>query len=97
MTLGQKIKKLRTDRNLSQADFAKSIGINQSTISYIEKSSKIHMVTLRKISDKYKVKMNELLSDTKMNEVDTLKSEIAYLLKQNKLLEQMVELLKKQK
>ena len=77
--------------------FAKSIGCKQSTISYIEKSSKIHMATLKKISEKYKVKMAELLSDTKMTEVDKLKTENAYLLKQNKLLEQMVELLKRER
>ena len=37
MTIGERFKELRVKNNLKQIDFAKKIGISQSTLSEIEK------------------------------------------------------------
>lgn len=38
MTLGERIKELRVDKNLSQAQLAKEIGVSQKAIDYWERN-----------------------------------------------------------
>ncbi|WP_243124838.1 helix-turn-helix domain-containing protein [Clostridium cuniculi] len=62
--LGDKIKDLRKDRNLTQVQLAKEIGIAQSTLGMIEKNrTPAGRKTLIKLADFFGVTVDYLLSD----------------------------------
>ncbi|MFO1444574.1 helix-turn-helix transcriptional regulator [Bacillus sp. Bva_UNVM-123] len=62
MTVGERLRSLRITQNLSQAEFAKSIGIKQSSLSLIEKgTTKPSIDTILAASKKYGVTTDWLL------------------------------------
>ncbi|HAY3898143.1 TPA: helix-turn-helix transcriptional regulator [Escherichia coli] len=61
--LGDKIKKLREDKRMTQQELADSIGIAQSTIGMIEKGRTCGRKTLVKLADFFGVTVDYLLSD----------------------------------
>lgn len=63
--IGDKIYKFRKSRNLSQEEFANSIGVTRQIVSKWESNQAIPGVDkLKKISDVYNVSYSELLNDT---------------------------------
>ena len=63
--IGDKIYKLRKSKNLSQEEFANSIGVTRQIVSKWESNQSIPGVDkLKKISDVYNIPYNELLNDT---------------------------------
>ena len=64
--IGDKIYKFRKSKNLSQEEFANSIGVTRQIVSKWEMNQSIPGVDkLKKISDVYKIPYEELLSGTK--------------------------------
>lgn len=62
--IGQKIKNIRKINSLNQVDFAKVIGISQSTLSDIESGkSNPSIETLISLHEKYNVNLNWLIKD----------------------------------
>lgn len=62
MTIHKKIKQLRKDREIKQADLAKQIGVPQSTLSKYENGNlRIDTDTLTKIAVALEVSVDELL------------------------------------
>ncbi|WP_056686382.1 helix-turn-helix domain-containing protein [Cytobacillus solani] len=62
MTVGERLKSLRITQNLSQAEFANSIGIKQSSLSHIEKgTTKPSIDTILAASKEYGVTTDWLL------------------------------------
>jgi transcriptional regulator with XRE-family HTH domain len=76
--LGDKIKKLRKERNLTQVQLAKAIGIAQSTIGMIESNKRpAGRETLIKLAEFFNVTVDYLLSeDNESSEASTEKPEI---------------------
>ena len=63
--IGDKIYKFRKSKNLSQEEFANSIGVTRQIVSKWESNQSIPGVDkLKKISDVYNIPYNELLNDT---------------------------------
>ena len=63
--IGDKIYKFRKKMNLSQEEFANSIGVTRQIVSKWESNQSIPMVDkLKKISDVYNIPYDELLSGT---------------------------------
>jgi transcriptional regulator with XRE-family HTH domain len=63
MSFGDRLKKLRKSKNLSQQEFANRIGINRSTYSRYEiDDNQADYDTLKKISDFYDVSIDYLLT-----------------------------------
>ena len=64
MTLGEKIKELRTDRNLTQAQLANIIGVSQKAIDYWERNINEpkagYIISLVKF---FEITFDEFLSD----------------------------------
>lgn len=74
--LGDKIKDLRKDKNLTQVQLAKEIGIAQSTLGMIEKNrTPAGRKTLIKLADFFGVTVDYLLSDDEKTD-KTIKPEI---------------------
>lgn len=71
--LGDKIKKLRKERNLTQVQLAKAIGIAQSTIGMIESNKRpAGRETLIKLAEFFNVTVDYLLSEDDENKkIDT--------------------------
>ncbi|MBL7664539.1 MAG: helix-turn-helix transcriptional regulator [Bacteriovoracaceae bacterium] len=58
------IKSLRTEKNLSQEDMAKNLGMNQMTISRIESGQReITFEEMRKICHMLKIRMTKLIRE----------------------------------
>jgi len=51
LQVGLKIKKQRQEKDLTQQDLAKKLGISQQIISRIEKGGNINLLTIKKIAD----------------------------------------------
>ena len=65
MDFGTIIYNLRTDRNLSQIEFARRIGSSQAAITSWERNLSIpHMKTIQKIADEFGVPIEELISSS---------------------------------
>jgi transcriptional regulator with XRE-family HTH domain len=64
MTIGEKIKKLRQDKNLSQADLGKIIGVHEKHISRYEREiSQPSADNLRKMAELFCVSMDYLVGE----------------------------------
>ena len=64
MTLGEKISTERAKRQVSQLDVAKSVGVTQTMISYIESGDKIPSVgLLKRLAQYFDVSMDYLMSN----------------------------------
>jgi transcriptional regulator with XRE-family HTH domain len=60
--LGAKIKAMRLQRRIKQADFAEECGIDVSNLWLIEKGKRnLHICTLKRIAEVLNVKMKEIL------------------------------------
>lgn len=67
--IGNKIYKFRKSKNLSQEEFANSIGVTRQIVSKWESNQSVPGADkLKKISDVYNIPYDELLSDTKYEE-----------------------------
>jgi transcriptional regulator with XRE-family HTH domain len=61
MTLGERVRRLRTERALSQSELATAAGVTKLTISRIERDVKFpHPKTLRGIAQALSVQPSEL-------------------------------------
>lgn len=59
MNVAEKVKKLRLDKNMSQAEFAKKCELAQSTISYIETGINTpSLTTLQKICKNFNLNIS---------------------------------------
>ena len=64
MTLGNNIKKIRNDANMSQEDFAEMFGVTRQTISNWETSKSYpDLGTLIEISDSFEISLDILLKE----------------------------------
>jgi transcriptional regulator with XRE-family HTH domain len=61
--LGQKIKRLRAYRGLTQEDLAKSLGKTRSLVSFFERTGNINKYTLQEISNLLNTTPEELEND----------------------------------
>lgn len=65
MTIGERIKKIRTEQGLSTYDLAKATGISQSSISKLENGNrKADNIILGKISEALKISMDRLIGES---------------------------------
>ena len=72
--IGQLIKKIRKDNNLTQADFAKEMGVTYQAVSKWENGKNIPDISiLKKISNKYNIDINDLLDGNNVKKNDLLK------------------------
>ena len=62
--LGQKIKRLRAYRGLTQEDLARSLGKTRSLVSFFERTGNINKYTLQEISQLLNTTPEELENDT---------------------------------
>lgn len=62
--MGQKIKRLRAYRGLTQEDLAKSLGKTRSLVSFFERTGNINKYTLQEISQLLNTTPEELENDT---------------------------------
>lgn len=61
--LNEKIRKVRREKDISQAYLAQKIGLSQTQLSKIEKGiRKVDALELKKIADALKVNVNDLLA-----------------------------------
>ena len=66
--IGKLIKKIRKDNNLTQADFAKEMGVTYQAVSKWENGKNIPDISiLKKISNKYNIDINDLLEGNSNN------------------------------
>lgn len=64
MSIGANLKRLRTDREMSQAELAEMVNVTQSMIAQIERGTKALSLELgREISEVLGISINELLKD----------------------------------
>lgn len=64
MSIGANLKRLRTDKGLSQTELAEAVNVTQPMIAQIERGTKSLTMELGKeISEVLKVSVNELLED----------------------------------
>ena len=60
--LGQNLKKIRTEKKMSQGDIARTLGVDRGYISNIENGKKNPTLeTLKKIADALKVSIEDLV------------------------------------
>lgn len=72
MTIGEKIRTLRRERNYSQAQLGAKIGVHEKHISRYERElSQPSAETLRKIADLFGVSTDYLLSEESKNTAST--------------------------
>ena len=65
MTLGERLKKLREDKNLNQVEVAKKLNISQATYNRYERDERSpDYKTLAKIADFYGVNIDDLFGRT---------------------------------
>lgn len=61
--IGQRIKRMRRNRDISQFDLAEALGISDITVSRIENgSTAMNILLLMKISDVLEVEIEEILA-----------------------------------
>ena len=64
MSIGENIKRLRTNLNLKQTELAKEVGVTPSMITQIERGSKVPSMPLGKaIANALNCDINELYED----------------------------------
>lgn len=91
MTLGEKIKTLRTNRGLTQTELAKKINIHYTHIGKYENDLQNPSTdTIKKIADYFSVSVDYLLGDENKGEIK-VSFEDEELLKQFKAIEYMPE------
>ncbi len=74
MYLGQKLRKLRKEQNLTQLELAQQVGITNGQISTIERGvSSPSLATLHRIAQALNVPMTEFFEDERMKEVDLIR------------------------
>ena len=63
MNLGDKLYKLRTDRNMSQGDLADTLGVSRQSISKWETNSSVpELDRLVKLSEIFNVSIDDLIN-----------------------------------
>ena len=76
--LGQKIKKLRDERELSQEELAKFIGISRAALSEVERGNRsLDVFELTKIAKIFELSIDELLRNKKAKIKELNKSKYA--------------------
>ncbi len=74
MYLGQKLRKLRKEQNLTQLELAQQVGITNGQISTIERGvSSPSLATLHRIAQALNVPMTEFFEDERMKEVELVR------------------------
>lgn len=64
MSIGANLKRLRTDKGMSQTELAGAVNVTQSMIAQVERGTKALTMELgKKISEVLGVSVNELLED----------------------------------
>jgi transcriptional regulator with XRE-family HTH domain len=72
--LGQKLRKLRKEQNLTQLELAQQVGITNGQVSTIERGvSSPSLATLHRIARALNVPMNEFFEDDRLREVELLR------------------------
>lgn len=72
--LGQKLRKLRKEQNLTQLELAQQVGITNGQVSTIERGvSSPSLATLHRIARALNVPMNEFFEDDRQREVELLR------------------------
>lgn len=65
--LGNKLKKLRKEKNLTQIELSKTLGFSDNYIAKIESGVKPSMETFRKLTDFFEVPIEYLVSENEDN------------------------------
>lgn len=74
MYLGQKLRKLRKEQNLTQLELAQQVGITNGQISTIERGvSSPSLATLHRIAQALNVPMTEFFEDERQREVELVR------------------------
>jgi transcriptional regulator with XRE-family HTH domain len=72
--LGQKLRKLRKEQNLTQLELAQQVGLTNGQVSTIERGvSSPSLATLHRIARALNVPMNEFFEDARLREVELLR------------------------
>jgi len=75
MTLGERLKKLRLENNITQDDVAKSVNISRSNINNIENNANYPSVDLlSKLASFYNVSLDYLLGKTEIKNEEELRN-----------------------
>lgn len=86
--LGQKIKRLRAYRGLTQEELAKQLGKTRSLVSFFERTGNINKYTLQEISSLLNTTPEELENDAPLAEEPTI-SGYHYVTQDEKIIEQL--------
>lgn len=79
MTLGERICKLRTERNLSQGDLAEALNVSRQSISKWETDGSVpELDKLVKLSELFEISLDELVRDKKPEEKPRQEEKIVY-------------------
>ena len=87
--IGERLKKLRENKNMTQGDVAEALGVNTATISKYESNSlEPSIESIKKLADLYDITIDELLKDeqfdvSKINVLEVLKEQKYMKLKGN--------------
>lgn len=83
MSFAERLKELRSEKNLTQTELGEKVGINYSTLSDYERGNKAdpYMSTLRTLSNFFEVSIDYLIGESNI--------------KNNELIEKCQELMKK--
>ena len=87
--IGERLKKLRENKNMTQGDVAEALGVNTATISKYESNSlEPSIESIKKLADLYDITIDELLKDeqfdvSKINVLEVLKEQKDMKLKGN--------------
>jgi len=77
--IGNKIKKARNKKHLTQREFAKKIGLSQQTVSFVERGyNNISFVTLQKITEALELNIYINVTDVPRNGIYTITSASSY-------------------
>ena len=77
MNIGEKLKKIRTQRNMSQKEVAITVGIDRAQYSRFE-SGKVEptLPTLRKLSEALQVKLADLFSEDELFDINSFEQSL---------------------
>lgn len=76
MLLHEKIKLIRTNKNLTQAEFSKILGISQGKVSELEKGiNKPSFDTLKSMYDKLSISIDMLMDDNPEKDISVSRGE----------------------
>lgn len=79
MTLGERICKLRTERNLSQGDLAETLDVSRQSISKWETNGSVpELDKLVKLSELFEISLDELVRDKKAEEKTQREQNVVY-------------------